>query len=360
MKKCVCPINVLFIIFCGILVSWVILHNCKKPVKTNTVKLQESSYFSDCLYIPVTINERIYPFVFDTGSSVNVIDSGFAQKIGFSPDGDFFKSLKRFSNQIRQDTISYSNQKISIGNFQFNEVFFLNGYKGLVVDDIEYMKKYKAIMGMETIGQLNWLFNFSDNTVTFSKDIITIPTLPDEQILTLDFYTKNGITCMNLTMDGILIRNVGFDTGYDNTNVQFGNKFESFDIVFSKSDMETLTSNNKMSNALIFPAVIENFGNAYFLDSMKINDYKMQGIFAFVNNDYDQTLITVNFVRRFRMMYFDSLNKKIHLYVSPSDSVRSQKKELQIYRRRLIQLKKESNGNAFEIPSSLIDSIWSN
>ena len=55
------------------------------------------------------------------------------------------------------------------------------------------------------------------------------------------------------------------------------------------------------------------------------------------------------------MMYIDSSNKKIQLFVSPSDSLRSHRKDLQNFMRALVPLLKENDGESIEIPQDLFD-----
>jgi len=357
MKNLLCINGSMLKLIAGVIVIffWVVLLYLKvKPAKTYTVNLMENPEGSGHICIPVTMNDSVHPFVFDTGASFNVIDSGLSRKIGLSADGThFFEKIKRFTETVRSDSVAFTESKFSVGSLKTTGIFLLNGYKGLLLDDIELMQRTGAIMGMETIRNFNWLFNFADNTVTISKGKIKIPALQDDRILTLDFYDE-GITCMNITIDGITIQNVSFDTGHGGAVMLFEKK-KNVDIFFSKRDSDTLLANNKHP---VLGLSSGSVGETFIIDTMQINDFTMQGLFAFMPNDYDKAYITANFIRRFRIMYFDSTNKKIHLHVSPSDSTRHHRRDLQNFSRALLKHFEENPGKSSEgIPQEIVD-LW--
>ena len=337
---------ILYIIYGGIIVSSVVLYYYKKPVKIVVVDLSENSEY---IYIPVIMDNGVYSFLFDTAADLNAIDFGLAQKIGISVDTTAFSKITLI-NKIRYDTLAFAKKDISIGKMNLNGIFALNGYKGLVHYNNELIPRLGAVMGMGLIQQFNWLFNFDENTATLSKDRITIPTLPDDQILTLDYSNcESGITCIDLIVNGMTIQNVHFDTGL-NCSIDIWNKVKSADIVFTKPDFETLTNDfrGKQQGAVCFD--ISDNEKASIIDSLKINNFTMQGILVLEEKDNFQTLITIHFVRRFRMMYFDSKNSQIHLYVSPADSTRHNRRDLQNFSRALLPF---LTGYENEIPYNL-------
>ena len=156
---------------------------------------------------------------------------------------------------------------------------------------------------------------------------------------------------MNLTIGGETVQNVEFDSGYWGATIQYFGREDKFDIIFSKQDFDSIAAKRRDYNVCLHICV----GEAYIIDSLQINDFTMQGLIALKHNDYDQSYITVNFIRRFRMMYFDSTNRKIQLYVSPSDSARHHRRDLQNFRRAL--LKHYNEGGSGQIPQEIID-LW--
>ena len=100
MKNFLCRVCIFCLILCGILVSCRISKFAKKPVKTHTVDLVGDSIISDHIFIPITINDSVYRFLFDTGANVNVIDSGLAQKIGLSAEGTVIKEISNYSGRL--------------------------------------------------------------------------------------------------------------------------------------------------------------------------------------------------------------------------------------------------------------------
>lgn len=317
-------------------------------VKKYTLDLVEGTYQSH-IYIPVKINDTILPFIFDTGATCSIISRELALKTGLSAEWTSFWKISRFSEKVRYDTIAFTNKEISIGMLKTNAIFAIEGYKGYLIDDNDYKQLNFTIIGMDIIDRFYWLFNFEDNTLTISNKGITIHKLQDDQILTLSYHSDSKSTSMDINIDGELLQNVEFDTGF---SVPFEalKKTKNIDIVFSKSDFEALTSKNYDLKAIYMPT---NFGRAFIIDSMQLNDITMQGILAFEHNDFSQTFISVDFIRRFRMMYIDSKNKKIHLYISPSDTTRHNRRDLQIFRRAVQNYDEDTS----DLPSSITD-LW--
>jgi len=207
---------------------------------------------------------------------------------------------------------------------------------------------------MNIIQQFNWLFDFADNTATFSKGKIKIPALPDDKILTLDFYTTPNLnTNMNITLNGQSFQNVSFDTGFETFYYFFG-KQQSIDIIFTEPDF---TAYRGIPGFTL--GIDTDTGTVAFIDSIQINDFTMHSVVATLSPKVvTNTIITANFIRRFRMMYFDSMNKRIQLYVSPSDSVRHQRKDIdRIIREFLPRVQKLSNGDTLEIQTSEIEKL---
>ena len=338
----------LIIVLCIIIVSFTIIIINKVSEKECTVEMHEGND-QNLIYIPVNINDSILPFIFDTGATCSLISCELAQKMGLRAEWTEFWEISRYTEKVWYDTIAFTKKNISIGSLKTNGVFALEGYKGYLIDDIEYKQKVLTIIGKEIIDRFHWLFNFADNTLTISSKGIATLVMRDDQILTLGYNSDDTSICMDITIDGVLLKNVEFDTGFSKS-IEVLEKAKNFDIFFSKSDFETLTSKNSNLEAVYMP---NDLGKAYIIDSLQINDITMQGVLAFVQSDFTQTYITADFVRRFRMMYFDSTNRKIHLYTSPSDSIRHHRRELQIFR-RAVQNYDEDTSN---LPSTITE-LW--
>jgi hypothetical protein len=257
-----------------------------------------------------------------------MIDSLLADKIGVNAVGHLFSSITAgiYDTKI-SDSIAYTKARYVIGNFRFNGDISLGGQK--LTEMLQYSD---AILGMNSIQRINWLFNFSDNTVTLSTDRIKIPALPDDKILTLDFYLgSDSATYKDITIDGQSFQDVFFDTGYD-AFIFINEKKQGIDIILSESDYIAYRSNLKFLSI-----GLDIKDRKYILtDSFQINDFTIPSLIGMkADLGISKTVITANFVQRFRMMYVDSKNKKIQLYVSPSDSARYQRKDIQDFIREM-------------------------
>ena len=62
-------------LFYGIIVAYMVYLVVRNPVKTDIVHLAVDPDYTNYIYIPVTMNDSVYKFLFDTGSSINEIDS---------------------------------------------------------------------------------------------------------------------------------------------------------------------------------------------------------------------------------------------------------------------------------------------
>ena len=306
------------------------------------------------LYIPVTINDSIYPFLFDAGSSINIIDSGLNEKIGLTKEAIINLEMKEVFGTVRNDSAAYAYKTCAIGNLNVTTPFFLNGYEGLFFKSSFNEDMKESLVGLSLMLNFNWLFNFANSTVTasYTNVKILIPDLPDDKILTLDFYTESDLTLIDVTMDGMTFKDVLFDTGCEH-NALFAEKSKSMDILFSKSDFEELIRNNPELPSLgIQPKTGETL---FIIDSLQINDCTMQGILAQECKDDVQTIFTAQFVRRFRMMHYDSANRKIQLYVSPSDSARHHRRDLQNLLRAMLQYRPSNERGEFDVPVDIIN-----
>jgi hypothetical protein len=97
-------------------------------MNTYTVDLLENSFAPTLLRVPVTINENVYSFLFDTGTSYNVIDSVIAQKLELNTDSIHLMRLPKIDGTVRADSIAFAHKKYSIGNLNIiHGLFALNG-----------------------------------------------------------------------------------------------------------------------------------------------------------------------------------------------------------------------------------------
>ena len=352
---------ILIIVVWGLALAGAIFLFTKKPTeKICTIKYIERSDAS-YLFIPATINDSVYhPVLFHTGASINYIDSVLAQKVGFNTLAmDLVKKMKSLP-QI-SDSIALDAKMVSIGDFSKRVAFQLNGYKGFYHINAEYMRNAGVIMGMDFIKDYNWLFNFADTTVTISKGQIPIPALPDDQILSLNYHTKRGFASVDLLIGDDTIRNVAFNTGLIYPTDIVGKK-KYCDIVFSTADCEAIENKpNIINNDTIkskprntTKLVIHNNGiRTIFIDSIQVNQLEIQGLLAYENPDFVQTNMTSTFISRFRMMYFDSTNRQIQLYVSPSDSTRHHRRDLQEFIYAITKHFEEDGSLSF--PGTILD-----
>ena len=233
-------ISLLLFIFVILICIGLYIQSKKPETKTCTVDLLTGPNLNK-LYIPVIINDSIYPFLFDTGSTFNVMDSVLTEKIGLTKEGIVNVEMWELFGTVRNDSVAYVNKTCAISNLNITTSFLLSGYEGLFLKTSDNKDIKESLVGLYLMLNFNWLFNFADSTVTvsYANEKIPIPALPDDKILTLDFHAESNSTHIDVTMDGITFKNVIFDTGCEHSYL-IAEKSKSMDIVFSKSDFEEL------------------------------------------------------------------------------------------------------------------------
>ncbi|NDV45733.1 hypothetical protein D0T49_01540 [Paludibacter sp. 221] len=330
MKKPFLYIAIVVGVVC-LLVIFFSMHS-KEVYKVNLIenKYALSPHQEDYIYLPVTIADSMFVFLFDTGTGMNFID--IENVDGMLTDSVYVSKQKMYlARSVFEDSVAISKIDYSIGNLKLNNFMLLDGYKRYM-----HPKRYAAgILGGDVINQYNWLFYFDNDFVKISRRTLKINKLKNDRILSLNFKLLDLKTYVDLNVGGISIDNVMFDAGYKyyiDTALpgSLTEKLSGVDIILSDSVFTNLTNNLTSSGYVV------HFNETYkgiILDSIQINDFTMHSVFAATipdNENYaSRTYITSNFVRRFRMMYYDSENKKIDLYVSPADSLVYNRKNIQ-------------------------------
>lgn len=142
--------------------------------------LKEKFYSS--LVIPVTINNKVYHFLVDTGASITVLDEGIAKEItqetSYSTLHPFHKEV--FSNfKTVQGKIDVKNLKflkpvsMFIGDEEIsdNEIWISNNLS-LLTEAIG--TNIDGIIGIDTFRKFNWQIDNNNKILTISKNSLPI------------------------------------------------------------------------------------------------------------------------------------------------------------------------------------------
>lgn len=145
--------------------------------------------------IPMTINGKVYRFVFDTGAQTTVVSKELADDIGLKKQGSVNVSDAHGTSQKLSVSVI---DKIYLGKFYYSNV-------GVLVNDFQNNSQFSClkidgILGMNVIKLNNWKINFDNNSITvFNNENIStheykvIPLIPSKSGIPYAYFYINGI-----------------------------------------------------------------------------------------------------------------------------------------------------------------------
>ncbi|MDO4729481.1 MAG: hypothetical protein Q4B43_10830 [Bacteroidota bacterium] len=231
--------------------------------------------------------------LWDTGASGSVLFEDFSQDktlLGLSIISDYsykFKIKKMFFTH----NITIGN--IVIRNFIYTKIDTEKAESILMATDDS------GILGMNVIGNYNWLLDFEENILQNFDKTYKYNDLP---ALALK-YTSKRYPFSTIQIDKIRIKKILIDSGFNT------------DIRLLKSDIDEINKN-------ITPdTIIEGSSNSLFSDSIphreyiytniKINNVVFDSISIIESN---RPLIGIGFFRKFDRVFWDSGNREVRFY----------------------------------------------
>lgn len=170
----------------------------------DTLQSTPLTYFKNSIpIIHIWIEGKKYTFIFDTGAMISLISDNLTPNknaIGYTTLSDFSDN---------EEKVEVLLQSFSIGYTKFIDFPFL--VKNFSSIENQFCTKIDGIIGMNVIGQFNWIFNPINHKITFSK----VPFKPD-----FDF-TKMNITLYSEILPLVELKydNISFysllDSGFD-------------------------------------------------------------------------------------------------------------------------------------------------
>lgn len=145
--------------------------------------------------IPVTINGKVYRFVFDTGAQTTVVSKELADNIGLEKQSSVNVSDAHSSSQRLSVGVIDS---INLGNFCYSNV-------GTLINDFQKNSQFSClkidgILGMNIIKLNNWKVDYNSTSITvFNNENIS---LQEYKVIPLN-PNKNGIPYAYFFINGI-------------------------------------------------------------------------------------------------------------------------------------------------------------
>lgn len=256
--------------------------------------------FNSSLVIPVTINNKLYHFLVDTGASLTVINEETAkeitQEVSFSTLHPFHKEI--FSNfKTVHDKIDVKNIKfikpvsMFIGKEEVsdNEIWIA---KDLSLFTQASGKNIDGIIGIDTFRKFNWEVDNKERRLTISRKLPTISTYP-HCIAYQDAYGESPYFYLDYGNNNFIKMRV--DTG--NSGVSIGKDF----IEYLKKQKIGITPIKYSISAMEFTGLIKE--NDYILTDLTFNNHPLGEIRVSENNN-DQYLLGMEFLSRFNRYTF--------------------------------------------------------
>lgn len=295
------------------IISILLLFSCSKEKVVFNYKQDKNGHFC----IPVEINGKEKLFLFDTGCQGTIINYPVMKECGILLEDSTLQKIHTPYDSTTNMTY-YANILLNIGGIPFKSTVSADRYNRVILKKFLY-DDFDGVLGIEDIQKFNWLFNFKDKTVTLSKSSIPLPLSSDDQVLNLNFNKeKKDITYVDIGFNDTVEHVFLFDTGYSNP----------FHITYEENSQSKMNGDFVLTPAFkeyinkYLPNCISLADNILLIDSLKINNYQLSHLSSLRDDKIILTdnVITNNFLRRFRLMYYDSTNKKISLYASPQDA----------------------------------------
>ncbi|MGC1206308.1 MAG: retropepsin-like aspartic protease [Flavobacteriaceae bacterium] len=290
----------------------------KANFKTGTPKVK--NYYTEIKYknlkgkiiIPVTINNKTYNFLFDTGAP-NLISKNIWEKINS-------KSIKSISisdaNQKKQDMVLATIPMLTLGNVTFKNTSTLvfTGENNLLFD----CYKIDGIIGSNLLRKSIVQIKSKDELIILTNNTKKLQ-LEAANKSKLTLVGKQSSPYININLKGessgseILL----FDTGASGFYDLNKRHFETFD---KKNITQTLSKANGSSSVGLFGVANKSEQYRIRVAELKINNYVFKNVISITGNDnnsrigsdiLDYGIVTLDF--RKKLFYFEGYKSVVDL-----------------------------------------------
>ncbi|ASV33088.1 hypothetical protein GWK90_07370 [Candidatus Hamiltonella defensa] len=274
----------------------------KKPEKSNEAAndILNEKFYSSSLVIPVTINNKSYRFLVDTGASTTVINEGTAkeitQEVSYSTLHPFHKKI--FSNvKTVHDKIDVENLKLLkpvkmfIGNEEVgdNEIWIA---KDLSLLTQSSGTNIDGIIGIDTFRKFNWLVDNKKGRLTISRKSPPISTY-SHCVAYEDAYGESPYFYLDYGNNNFI--KMGIDTGNDGSDL--GKDF----IEHVRKQKGKITPIEYSFTAVEATGLIKI--RQYIITGLTFNNHPVGEMIISENNN-NQYFLGMNFLSRFNQYAF--------------------------------------------------------
>lgn len=295
------------------------------------------------IYIPVEIDGKLYSFLFDTGSAVTSFSDELVRNLGRQAvvqekDSVKFLVIARKNHQSIRYLV-YDSTALKIGGMAVNCAFVSN------------KEEDSNILGMDVIGRLNWLFNFQDTTVLFSREAIRFRSegLSD---LSFKYLSNRGAMVVPVSLNDSISKYLLFDTGwgFDTVLDTTSHSFNSTDLVIELSVGDPNKVVDELGNIgeLNYLGSFRNGDQIMIFPALKIGNMRMEYVTSLFKQDpcFErqeqaglQGFFPYGFVaNRFSYLEIDSKQKNLFLFSNGKEHVAHTRRVERFYQHKMEEL----------------------
>lgn len=295
------------------------------------------------IYIPVNIDGKLHPFLFDTGSAVTLFSDELVRELGNrvavqKKDSIRFLVIAKKDHQSIRYSI-YDSIALKMGGIAVNCSFVSN------------KDQDSNVLGMDVISRLNWLVNFQDTTVLLSRD--TIRFQPDGlSDLSFEYLSNKGSMVIPVSLNDsiskylILDTGWGFDTVWDTTDISLHTS--DFVIELSVGDPNRVVDELGNIGGLNYLGSFRNDNKIMIFPALKIGNVNMEYVTSLFKQDpyFErqeqaglQGLLSYGFVvNRFSYLKISPKQKKVSLYSNGEEHITYTKRVKRFYQHGMKEL----------------------
>ena len=236
-------------------------------------------------------------FFFDTGANLSVlfekgrIDSkrvGFVRSNGLNDESNW-------------ESVGYSNE-FYLDSLKVSRTFLVTIDTGKIS---RFLREHDGVLGMHVIAGANWLIRFKDSTIeTTLRDLTHEMDFGDYMSFN---YSKTLRPLVTIYIEGVEVEDVLMDTGAAASELRLSPK-----VLRKITEKQMPQDTIRMEYEGLYQEETVSVLNKYLFRQLNINDRMMDSIY--ITEDAKNTLIGVDFLRRFDNLYIDTKNKTFYLF----------------------------------------------
>lgn len=300
-----------------------LMYSCLKQ-NTEQVEMSLKNFPQEMrLYIPVTIEDTILYFLWDTGSTYTTINRDIADKLKLSTiDKSSIVYVYQLHDSIPMQHTDYTKFRIGSNHIRTK----------LLIDDTVDSENSNGVIGQNIINRYYWLFDLTNQEAVMSLKPCEPNSENYAESFTMSFSNNNNVYSdlpfCNIKFNDTISLPIVFDSGMSGVLA----KEVGYDLfIMTKDSTDNLSS---FIRSLIKPRRFEietevgflpnTVSTGFLIDSVKLHDKMLRKVLIMydVNDYYKESLCFISsyFIKRFSLLYYDPFNKQINMYRRSSDT----------------------------------------